>query len=1396
MYLIFDTETTGFPIDPKAPLSDVDNWPRLVQLAWQLHTPEGKLLEQKDFLVRPEGFDIPFDAQKIHGISTEMALAKGQKLTKVLSAFTKACTQAQCLVGHNIQYDNAVIDAELLRHKKDILCTPMPQIDTMEASTEWLKLSGGQGGKYKFPKLSELYAHLFQKDMPHAHHAAFDVEATAKSFFALLGQGIIGESQLPTAPVAKENIHYEAPDLSSALPKKEAPAPTKSTTPTVTSTEPDAPLTKESFFHTHVHSQYSVLRATLKIEDIVRRAQQDHMPAVALTDFGNMYGVFAFVKAARKANIKPIVGMECYVSEDRKRHRFTRDDPDKRFQQVLLAKNMEGYRQLVHLSSLGYTEGLYGQYPRIDKDLLVKHKTHLIALSGGLEGELPQSILRFGEKKAETKLSFWKETFGNDFYLELLRQGTEEHQHVNEVLLRWSEKHKIKYVAANEVFYGDKEDAQAQETLRCIRQNMLRSELGQRGRQKNAQLQEHNFKSQTDMKRLFADLPKAITHLQEVNKKCEDYSLERPPLLPASVLPKGFSKEQDYLEHLSFEGAKNRYGKVPKHVEERLHVELKVVENMGFPGYFLIIHEIISQAKKMEVFVGPGRGSVAGSLIAYCLGITEIDPLTYGLLFERFLNPDRISLPDIDIDFDDEGRDELLSWIVEKYGKDCVAQIITYGTMGARSAIRDCARVLGLPLNEAIHLSKLVPEKAGTTLAEAYEKVEELKDIRESSNVRAQVLKQAESIEGSVRHTGVHACGLIISPQPIWNIVPVSVSKKTRHEDMLVTQYDNEMVEEAGMLKMDLLGLKTLSMFKRTLKLVQKRHDKVIQLTSLDLKDKKTYALFQKGETHGVFQFESSGMKHFLRQLKPDRFEDLIAMNALYRPGPLDYIPDFIQRKHGKARISYDLPDMQDVLSETYGITVYQEQVMKLSQVLAGFSAGEADTLRKAMGKKKREVLDKLKPQFIKGATQRGHPQKACEEVWKKWEAFAQYAFNKSHATCYALIAYQTAYLKAHYPAEYMASILSCHQHETSKIKFFVEECRHLGLRIHPPNINTSELDFSVQNQNEIHFALAGIKGLGEGVAQKIVEERTENGPFKDVVDFTQRLGSRVLNKSNYEALVRAGALDIFSKFHRRQYLEHDAQQTPPLIEVLLKIANKPSQQQQTGIFSETSEALAPVLYPPQLEPFGDKERCTMEQEALGINISNHPIDPYQWLLKHLPRLHTLAQRKHDKQPLNTIQRITGIVRQVQIKTTRHQNKFAVLTLEDQGTCEDITFWPKTYEKYQKLLKEDQVVLVQGRWENSAFKKTQEFSVERLLLLGSLPKHIKSICLRLGLSQVDRQLSKNLAALFQQHEGTVPVQFCVEAEPNLWLTSTKYALHPTPSLFKSLDKLSDFYLKI
>src|SRR5476651_325922 len=906
------------------------------------------------------------------------------------------------------------------------------------------------------------------------------------------------------------------------------------------------------FSHLHVHTQFSLLDGAADIGKLFKKAAGDGMRALAITDHGNMFGAFKFVAEASKHNVKPIVGCEFYVVEDRHKKQFTKENKDIRRHQLLLAKNAQGYKNLVKLCSLGYMEGLYSKWPRIDKELILKYHEGLIATTCCIGASVPQAILKQSEEEAEKEFKWWLDIFGEDYYIEVQRHDIPEQTIINNTLLKFAKKHNVKVICSNDSHYVDQQDSNAHDILLCVNTGDMQStpimtdeDASSKGKRFGFPNDQFYFKTQAEMGKLFHDIPESLDNTNEIVDKVDVLKLKRDIMLPNYPIPAEFRihdgpesdvlNQWEYLKHLTYTGAKERYRDIDTKTEERIEFELFTIRTMGFAGYFLIVADFIKEGRNMGVFIGPGRGSAAGSVVAYCTGITNIDPLKYNLLFERFLNPDRKSMPDIDTDFDDEGRQKVIDYVVDKYGKNQVAQIITYGSMAARTSIQDVGRVLDMPLSEVNLMKKLVPDTLGITLKDAIDQVPELKAIFEGNDLKAQVLREAEKLEGSVRNTGVHAAGIIIAPYDLTDIVPVAIAKDS---DLLVTQFDGRVIEDAGVIKMDFLGLKTLTILKDALRLIKQNHDVTIDIDYIPLDDLKTFELYQRGDTNGTFQFESDGMQMYLRDLKPDKFEDLIAMNALYRPGPIEYIPNFIKRKNGLEPIAFDLADMEEYLGETYGVTVYQEQVMLLSQKLAGFSKGDADVLRKAMGKKQIEVLNKMEAQFMDGAAKKGHPKDKLTKIWNDWKAFAQYAFNKSHSTCYAFVAYQTAYLKANYPSEYMAAVLN-NQNNMEKITFFMEECRRMGVQVLGPDINESDMAFAVNKKGQIRFGLTGVKGVGDKAVESIIEERAERGPYKSVYDFAQRSNTRSINRKSYENLVYGGAFDEFGLSRARFFAKN-----------------------------------------------------------------------------------------------------------------------------------------------------------------------------------------------------------------------------------------------------------------
>ena len=1350
MFLIFDTETTGLPKRWNSPITDHENWPRCVQIAWQLHDEMGNCLEHQDFLIKPEGFNIPYDAERIHGISTQLASTKGLLLVDVLAKFNDVLAKSKFVVGQNVGFDINILGCEYDRFKIQTLLNDLPVLDTCTEKTASLcKLPGGRGGKFKLPTLTELHQHLFNESFAEAHNATADVEATSRCFLELIRLGFYSSEELQSSPEYLEkfkieninpivslglthiNLKNEANVLSELLKEKDQDISLLQTDKVLDS------FKNCSVVQLHNHSQFSILQSTISIKKLVDATSKAGMSAVALTDHGNLMGAFHFVKEVKKHNqsilnnvakpitedqtfqsksIKPIIGCEFFVCEDH----TNKSHKDNGYQIVFLAKNKKGYENLVKMSSLAFTKGFY-YVPRIDRSIIENFKDDLIVLSGNLNGEVSSKLLNVGEIQAEEALLWWKDLFGDDFYLELMRHGQEDEDRINPVILKFSKKHNVSLVATNNTYYIDKSEANAHDILLCVKDGEKQSTPIGRGRGYRYGLpnQEYYFKNSSEMKELFKDIPESIINMEKISDKVESFDLARDVLLPKFDIPKEFINTDDeikgtkhgentYLRHLTFEGAKKRYKVLTDELNERINFELKTIEKTGYPGYFLIVEDFIREARKLGVSVGPGRGSAAGSVVAYCLWITNIDPVKYNLLFERFLNPDRVSMPDIDIDFDDEGRSKVMDYVIKKYGSNQVAQIITYGTMAAKSSIRDTARVLDLPLGDADRLAKLIPNMAKLNKifdleekilrqnfkAEDMELINQLLNISQGDDLEAETVNQAKVLEGSLRNTGIHACGVIITPSDITNYVPIATAKDS---DLYVTQFDNAVVEDAGLLKMDFLGLKTLTLIKDTVKIIKAKHGLLIDPENFPLDDKLTYELFQRGETVGIFQYESPGMQKHMRDLKPTVFADLIAMNALYRPGPLEYIPSFIKRKHGEEPISYDLPEMEIFLKETYGITVYQEQVMLLSQKLADFTKGEADILRKAMGKKQKPVLDKMKPKFINQASAKGLNTDKLEKIWTDWEKFASYAFNKSHSTCYAWIAYQTAYLKAHYPAEYMASVLSNNMNDIKQVTFFMEEAKRMKINVLGPDINESYYKFSVNKGNAIRFGMGAVKGVGYGAVKTIVNERKKNGQFKSIFDLAKRIDLRAANKKAFENLANSGSFDCFTNTHRAQYFHHEGDGVS-FLEKTLKFAHRYQDNQnsaQVSLFGESSSIQFPEPEIPPCKTWGTMEKLAREREVVGIYISGHPLDDFKIEMENFCN-GTVSSFINLEQLINKEITFGGVITDVEHRVSRQGKGWASFTIEDYTNNYEFKIFGEEYLKFRHFLMLNNFVYVRS----------------------------------------------------------------------------------------------------
>ena len=1426
MYIIFDTETTGLPKDWNAPITDVDNWPRCIQIAWQLHDEMGQLIEHEDFLVKPDGFDIPYDSERIHGISTLLASEKGVDMSFVLQKFNAALGKAKFVVGQNVGFDLNIMGAEFYRATVTSPLDTMPVLDTCtEITAELLKLPGGRGGRYKLPTLTELHEYLFGVPFGEAHNATADVEATTRCFFELIRKNVFSEQELqqpagyleffkernqqpfPLVGLKHINLKKASEEIRKQL---ESSGVLQQEASVEITDEVKKAYEQSVFAHLHNHTQFSVLQSTIDIGAMIKKTAGEKMSAIAMTDHGNMMGAFKFVsavldhnkgvKAANEAaaangeepvgrEIKPVVGCEFFICEDH----LDKSKKDNGYQVVLLAKNKRGYHNLAKLASIASIKGFY-YVPRIDKQLLLQYKDDVMVLSGNLYGEIPSKILNVGEKQAEDALLWWKEHFGDDFYLEIMRHQQEDEDRVNKTLIAFARKYGVKLVATNNTYYLEKSDANAHDILLCVKDGEKQATPIGRGRGYRYGLpnQEYYYKTQAEMKLLFEDLPEAIINIQEVVDKVEPYSLYRDILLPKFDIPEKFVNTEDdadggkrgenaYLRYLTYEGAKRRYAEVDEVVTERLDFELKTIENSGYPGYFLIVQDFIAAARGMGVSVGPGRGSAAGSAVAYCLGITNLDPIKYDLLFERFLNPDRVSMPDIDIDFDDEGRGRVMDYVINKYGANQVAQIITYGKMATKSAIKDAARVLDLPLYESERIAKMIPammpskwnlrrflsepedEIKKALRSEEFDAIKELIQVANQKDLLSETIQQAKIIEGSMRNTGIHACGVIITPDDITNFVPVQTAKDS---DLYVTQFDNSVAESAGLLKMDFLGLKTLTLIKDTIAIIKQRTGIEIDPEEIPIDDVKTYELFQRGETVGVFQYESPGMQKYMKDLRPTVFADLIAMNALYRPGPIEYIPSFVRRKNGEEPITYDLDACEEYLQETYGITVYQEQVMLLSQKLAGFTKGEADVLRKAMGKKQKDVLDKMKPKFVSQAAEKGHDAKILEKIWKDWEAFASYAFNKSHSTCYAWVAYQTAYLKAHYPAEYMAAVLSNNMNDIKQVTFFMEECRRMGLDVLGPDVNESHYKFAVNENYQIRFGMGAIKGVGEGAVNTVIENR-KDGKYKSIFDLAKRIDLRSANKKAFENLALAGGFDCFADTHRAQYFQTDTDGIT-FLEKAMKYGAKyqdNANSSQVSLFGESSEVQIPEPVIPQAEEWTTMEKLAKEKDVVGIYISGHPLDDFKFELKYFCN----ARLEHIKQLEAMVGRTLtfgGMISNVQFRTSAKGKDWAMFTIEGYDESIEMRMFNEDYLKYRHFLLNNTFVyfkvFVKEGWlkkdTNERTEPKMQF-VELKLLNEVIPAFAKKLIIQMDVRQLKEMQIEKIRFVMDNNPGTKSVVF-------------------------------------
>ena len=1142
------------------------------------------------------------------------------------------------------------------------------------------------------------------------------------------------------------------------------------------------------FCHLHCHTQYSILDGAANINQMVKKAAADGMPGAAITDHGNMFGVFEFVNTCQKENIKPIVGCEFYMVEDMHQTSFAGTGKrDKRYHQLLLAKNEIGYKNLTILTSLAYKDGLYGKFPRIDLNLLKKHTEGLIATTCCIGGIVPQTILNKGEEAAEEVFKQWLALFGDDYYIELQRHHIENingtglsQEYLNQTLIKWGQRYNVKVIATNDSHYVDEADSDIHDTLLCINTGAKKATPvksdDEDGYSSETRFGFANnqffFKTAGEMKKLFHDVPDSIENTLHILDKIEKMDLKRSIMMPNFQVPTSYRSQSEYMRYLVYEGAKKRYKEISQDISERIELELKTIFDSKYEGYFLVIEDFLTEARRMHVSVGPGRGSAAGSVVAYCLGITQVDPLEYGLLFERFLNPERVSFPDIDIDFEDAGRQKVLDYVVEKYGRNNVAQIITYGTMKEKMAIRDVARVLDVPLLETNMLAKAVPDYDLPSILDSAKYPDLRKSMKEGDRVKSDtfiqlytdnptyktVVDTAIKLKGSVRNTGVHACGVIIAPQDLKELIPLCTAKDN---EMLVTQYDKDIVEKVGLLKMDFLGLKNLSILKDIRSIIKARRGIDVDVEKLPLDDSKAYVVFQQANTDGIFQFESDGMKSNLRGLKPDRFTDLIAMNALYRPGPMDYIPNYIARKHGTEEVTYDIEASKDILEETYGIMVYQEQVMLLSQKLANFSKGQADTLRKAMGKKDKEVMDHLYPQFIEGCKSNEHDAEKAKKIWMDMEKFAQYAFNKSHSTCYALIAYQCAYLKANYPSEFMAGLMSNNMDKTEDIKKYIEVSKKMGLDVLGPDVNESNYIFTVNTKGQIRFGLSAIKGVGENVIIEMVQIRDTGGKFEDIYDFAARMGTKNANKKVLEALAISGALDCFPEIKREQYFGLDNSQT--FIEKLIRYANdlNKSKGEETNLFGESFQDMIEKPAPPIVAEFTELEKLEKEKEVLGLYMSGHPLDKYKKIITDIT-----TSAFEEVKITRKSEFVIGIAKDIVKGVGNNQKpymKFLLLGLEDSMT---FNLRDKNFDEYEKYIEDGKAIMLKIKWDSfkpkNETKMIEFMKVESVIPEPQFYNQVNKFALSISLAEMIQETLAKLEYVLKNHPGNTPVLLSLE----------------------------------
>ncbi|MGD9493646.1 MAG: DNA polymerase III subunit alpha [Bacteroidales bacterium] len=1106
------------------------------------------------------------------------------------------------------------------------------------------------------------------------------------------------------------------------------------------------------FVHLHLHTIYSVLDGAANIKTLLKRAAALNMKAVAVTDHGQMFGILEFVSEAKKAGIKPIIGCETYVARNSMDQMSSKEDRSGHHL-VLLAKNMQGYRNLVKLVSQANLKGFF-YTPRIDKDLLTKYHEGLIASSACLGGEIPQLIMNRGEDEALKSVEWFKNLFGDDFYLEMMDHGLPEQKQVNEALVRLSQKTGVKLIATNDVHYVHKEDFEAHKIL--IRINTNKDDNDDLYYTGNEYL-----KSYDEMYSLFAEHPEALSNTVEIADKIEEFSIEHDVMLPVYPTPKEFSSDYEYMAHLAREGVKNRYSEFTDEIKDRLDFELATIEKMGFAGYFLIVQDYIRKARQMGVLVGPGRGSAAGSIVAYGLGITNIDPIKYNLLFERFLNPDRISMPDIDVDFDDYGRDSVIDYVIKQYGAERVSQIITFGKLGAKSSIKDVARVMGVDLALSNRITKLIPDGPKVTLDDAMRN-KDFEDLYNSNPDVKKVVDIARTLDGNVRSTGVHACGVIIGKDDLSDHVPMARAKDSI---LPLVQYDGSVVEKAGLLKMDFLGLKTLSIIKDALEIIKERHNKTIDIDSISLEDERTYKLYQKGETIGTFQFESEGMRSWLKKLKPTYIEDLIAMNALFRPGPMGFIPNFIARKHGVETVDYPHPLAEQVLKDTYGIMIYQEQIMLLSQRLANFTKGKADELRKAMGKKKMDIIDRLRGEFIEGAKANGIEKALANEIYDTMAKFGEYGFNKSHSAAYTVLAYQTAWLKANYPPEYMAAVLGHNLNDLKKVTFYISECRRMGIAVLGPDVNESSLKFSVNRENQIRFGLAALKNVGESAAQSIIDERISNGMYSDINDFFKRNNFRNVNKRALESLAMAGSFDNMNS-HRAQFFNMDADGVV-FLEKMIKHATQMQEKmnsQQASLFGEMEEATFPVMELPACDRWNLDDKLARELDVAGFYISGHPLDEFRNEVLHFStyQIQEISDGL-DVMKVGTDLLFSGVVKDLQERRDKNENLYSSFTLFDYSGEMSLRAFKDDYVKFKPILENGQKVFVYAKVDAGRFGRDPDSRELRLQniskLAGYFDQKIAAVLFHVPMSDISADGTRRIEEIISAHPGNIIIKF-------------------------------------